>query len=343
MAFEPHPWFIGLEGVEHSAEVARTLAWAATSGASGIIKPNDLRVRATPVPGGTVRIMPGGFVVESTYSGASQQSYIERVPTTTEVAVPATGSSGGATRYVVAAILDPDYPGGGTAPAVPNDGVYAAPRVTTTLNLAYPHVPLARIKQPANTATITNDMITDLREVAVPRRKEYAFGRPRLTADASAGTTLSRTVGNGGEYFPGGNGSPNTFQVDVPSWATRVMIDADWMAVRYAAGENSWGRYWVEWGDEYRNHTWPGNKQWERTTQHFQFNSPGSSNNTMRTNWRLMDELLVPTHLRGKTCTFAFKAGRADAAPSRAVSMDWLSGLGMKLTFVERAVDDDLV
>ena len=56
-----------------------------------------------------------------------------------------------------------------------------------------------------------------------------------------------------------------------------------------------------------------------------------------------MDELYVPAHLRGKTCTFAFKAGRAGGSTNRAVSMDALSGLGMKLTFVERAVDDDLV
>lgn len=343
MAFEPHPWFIGLDGVEHSAEVARMLAWGATSGASGIIKPTDLRVRAQTVPGPSVRIMPGGFVVESTYSGASQQSYIERAPTATDVDIPATGSSGGATRYVVGAILDAQYPGGGTAPAVPNDGIYAAPRVVSSLNQAYPLVPLARINQPANTSTITNAMITDLREVANPRRYEVMFGRPRIVADGSAGTTLSVKTSSGGEYFPGGDGSPNQFQVDVPPWATRVMIDADWMSVRYAAGENSWGQYWVEWGDEYRNRTWPGNQQFEYTTQRFQFDSPGASNNTMRTNWRLMDALPVPSKLRGKTVTFAFKAGRADSAPSREVSMDSLSGLGMKLTFVEVAIDYDTV
>ena len=73
MAFEPHPWFIGLEGVEHSAEVARMLAWSATNGASGIITPKDLKVVAQSVPSDSVVIRPGGFVVESKFSGASQQ------------------------------------------------------------------------------------------------------------------------------------------------------------------------------------------------------------------------------------------------------------------------------
>ena len=343
MAFEPHPWFIGLEGVEHSAEVARTLAWVATSGASGIVKPTDLAVRAQSVPDGSVRIGPGGFVVESKYSGASQQSYVERVPTSTDLEVPATGSSGGATRYVVARITDPDYPGGGTIPPVPNDGVYAAPYLVSSLSSSRTEIPLAKITQPANTAAITNAMITDLREIANPRREEYVFGRPRVTADGGNQQNLAAKTANGGEYFPGGAGSPNIFTLTVPEWATRVMVDASWMSVGYAGNTNPYGHYWIEFGDEYRSHTWPDGKQYEFTTQRFFFNSPGKSNDAMRTNWLLMDALPVAKKLRGKTnVNFAFKAGYS-ANSGNGVSMDAGGGLGCRITFVEAAETVDLV
>lgn len=342
MAFEPHPWFIGLEGVEHSAEVARMLAWGATNGATGIIKPTDLQVRAQTVPGPSVRIMPGGFVAESTYAGAAQQSYIERAPTATDLEVPPTGSSGARTRYVVGAILDPDYPGGGTAPSVPNDGAYSEPRLVTSLNQAYPLVPLARINQPANTSAITNAMITDLRELANPKRESVLHARPRLSGDSWP--SFSRTTVDGGEIFPGstiqGNGIIN---LPVPSWANRMIIQAHWLGVRYAANTNPVGQMWIEYGDEYRPWTWSGKKQYEYGTQHFNFDSPGANNNTMRTNWMVHDAVPVPAKFRGKDITFAFKAGYNHRDHFGSVTLDGLSGVSIEVTFAQVALDVDTI
>ena len=346
MAFEPHPWFIGLEGVEHSAEVARNLAWVATSGASGIVKPTDLRVRAQSVPDGSVRIGVGGFVVESKYSGASQQSYVERVPTVTDLEVPATGSSGGATRYVVARISDPDYPGGGTVPAVPNDGVYAAPFLVSSLSSSRTEIPLAKIVQPANTGTITNAMITDLRTIANPRRVNMIYARPRLMADDDPRQNFCNARFAGakgewyGEYFPGGDGSPSATGFDVPSWATHVSIRADWLAVRGVSGKNAHGRYWVEYGDDYNHNGWGGGKDLEFATQQFAFDTTGSQG-SYRLNWALMDQVPIPSKLRGKRVQFAFKAGLSAGADTNGVMMNALSGLGMDVTFVEAPIDSD--
>jgi hypothetical protein len=44
----------------------------------------------------------------------------------------------------------------------------------------------------------------------------------------------------------------NEFEVFVPKWATRILIDASWMSVRYGANTNPQGHYWIEYGDEYR-------------------------------------------------------------------------------------------
>lgn len=339
MALDPVPWFIG-GAAEHSAEAARNIAWNATQGRTGVATPESLIVSALSTAGGGVRISPGGAALESPYAGASQQSYTIRNDASETVSVAANSGSSTVTRRVAAVVTDPQY--AGSAPADPVNGPYTYFTANSSWP-THPHVKLATIRIPPSTSVITNSMIRDERTLLNPRRQEVVFGRPRVTADGSAGTTLSVTTENGGEYFPGGDGSPNQFQVLIPEWANRLMIDASWMAVRYASGTNSWGQYWVEFGDEYRNRTWPGKQQFEFATQKFQYDSPGSSNNAMRTNWQLMDAQPVPAKLKGKTVTFAFKAGRSPSAPSRDVMMDALSGLGMRLTFAEEQLSNDAI
>lgn len=321
MAFEPHPWFIGLEGVEHSAEVARMLAWSATNGASGIITPKDLRVVAQSVPSDSVVIRPGGFVVESKFSGASQQSYVERAPTSTTLEVPATGSSGGATRYVVARITDPDYPGGGTVPTVPNDGVYSAPYLVSSLSGSRTEIPLAKIVQPANTAAITNAMITDLREVANPRTLDVWRPRALVVADTETITSTSEV----GEYFPN-NGGPQT--LSIPSWATRAQIEVEWIQVRQGAG-NAWGQVWVEYGP----YSAPSER--ERSTQRFQWDTP-AANNVSRGIFKVADDVYIPAAYRGTDQLFVPKARRLGGV-SNSVQMDAMTGMNMKVRFLELA------
>lgn len=336
MALENAPWAV--DGAKHSAAVARTLAYSSTSGAEGIVEPADLRVRATQTPSGSVRVAPGGIAILNRAPNGGQQTYTARNVSETLVEVQPTGSGGGRTDYVWAHIIDPEY--GGQFPENPQTAQY----FFLTASAAQPEgngwYRLARIDIPASTATITQAMITDLREVANPRSERVLHARPRVQDDNQGNAIrLNWLVENGGEYFPGGAGSPNTFTVDVPAWATRMIIRADWVGVRYAASTNPHGRYWVEFGDEYRDHGWNNNRQWEFGTQLFQFDSPGASNNTMRTNWILGDSVAVASKLRGKAVTFAFKAG-VNLAESRGdVTMDALSGLIMEVYFAEVARD----
>ena len=341
MALDPVPWFIG-GAAEHSAEAARNIAWNATQGRTGVATPTSLRVRALATAGGGVRISAGGAAIESTYAGASQQSYTVRNDASTTLDVSANTGTSTITRYVVVRVTDPQY--AGSAPSNPVVGPYTSFQVVSSLSSIHPQLVLARLRIPPNTSTITSSMITDRRVLLSPRRSEVVHARPRIMADNSAGVNLTVRVSAGGEYFPGGNGSPNQFSVEIPEWATRMVIDADWISVRYAGGVNAWGQYWVEFGDEYRDRTWPGNQQWEFATQKFQFDSPGASNNVMRTNWPLMDAVPVPAKLRGKEATFVLKAGLATgSAGGSAVSMDSLGGLGMRVTFAEAAIDYDTI
>ena len=342
MALDPVPWAVG-NGAENSVEGARRALYDSTGGARGVTNPEDMEVTALPVPGGAVRVHTGSCKSPNDYPGGGAQSYSGWEASSTDVPVPATGSSGGAVRWLLWRVDDPQY--SGQPPADPTVGPYNryvwVGSNPFTNPPAYPHVPLVRLNQPANTQTITNAMLTDVRELANPKTEILSFGRPRVPADSPddypGRATLTVRNNDGGEYFPGGNGSPNTFQYDMPEWATRVMISALWTGVKYGAGQNVAGYYWVEFGDEYRNKTWPGNRQWERATQKFAFNG-ADSDRAEREVWQFMDAVPVPKHLRGKRLTFAFKAGLTQLSDT-GVEMDEWGGLGMTLMVTQKAVD----
>lgn len=332
MSLDPVPWFVGGEA-EHSAEAARALAWVATNGRTGISRPGDMAVTPLTVPGNAVMVAPGGGSIESTYAGASGQSYTVSNTQSATVPIPANEGSTAVTRYVGVEVNDPQY--AGAYPSDKANGPYNKFVVRSSLKQGtHPWLPLASIRMPANTATVTSSMITDIRELANPRRVERVHARPRVSADNGSQQNLRARTSDGGEYFPGGGGSANTFQVDVPDWAVMMIVEADWMSVRYQGGEVGWGRYWMEYGTEYRPGTWPNKRQWEFTTQHFGWDSAETTTNV--TNWRLMDTRSVPQKLRGKRVTFAYKAGYDPKSKStKTVSMSALGGLGCRVTFIE--------
>lgn len=333
-----NPWFI--DGPDHDAATARQVAYQATGGKSGIAGPNDLKVRQTSTPGTSVEVLPGSYVVVN--RNAKYQSYSGRNLSSELVEVPASGTSS-KTWYLGVEILDPEYPGNGNVVEGEEDEfeyVHFVLRSSLTENTKTWY-PLAKISVPANTATITNSMIKDLRELSNPRRETVTFSRPRIADDSDAGVYLNALMSNGGEYFPGGGASPNTFQVEIPEWATRMNIRADWISVGYVGDSNPYGWYEVQFGDEYRAHTWPNKRQWEYRTQNFRFNSPGKSADGMRMNWPLADSVPIASKLRGKTITFAFIAGLSTSTYKNKVFTDAGSGVTMEITFAEKAIDAD--
>jgi len=225
MALDPVPWFTG-GGAEHGPEVARMLAYAATSGSEGVVSSADLRVTALPTPGAAVRVYPGGAVMLNRYPGAPNQSYTARSASATDVAIPATTSSGGATRYVILRVDDPQY--GGQAPANPVSGPYVRYAVVNSIaNLTYPFIPLAKITQPASTATITQAMIADARDLCNPRRESHVLmGTPTVGA---------RMESSGGLEYP--SFRPN---IAIPEWAGKVSIIATIASIA-SVGGNTYG------------------------------------------------------------------------------------------------------
>lgn len=280
--------------------------------------------------------MPGGGVIESTYAGALQQSYTVRNASATTLTIPANTTTSTRRLYVTCEINDPTY--AGSQPPSKEEGPYVKFVARTTRQSTHPELYLGYIDQPANSTVVTSAMIKDRREVANPKRETWTFARPRVADDNGDQNYLAGREANGGELFPGGAGYENRAYLTVPKWAVSMIVEADWMAVGYKGGKEVLGRFWMEYGDEYKNHTWPNKQQYEFSTQQFRFNAPASGSD-MRTNWRLMDVRSIAKSLRGKEIAFAFKGAITATSVVDAVYMDSLSGLGLKVTFLEEKAD----
>lgn len=326
MSLQNIPWAIG-GGAENDVEGARLALYAATNGGRGIMAPRDLRVTALPTPGTAVRIYSGAGVTPAGYPDAGGQSYAVRESSSTDFPVPATGSSGGATRYLIIRVMDEQYEG--PKPTNPKTDPRNAYQWVSALPTNVPFVPLIKLVQPKSTATITNAMITDIRQMANPRVKIVNRSRPSVASDT--GMKLSSTTG---EWFPGDGAATGARQeIDVPEWAVRMIVEPAWYSVRYEANSNVWGQFWISYGPS--DGGGASGEPFLYKTQEFQFDSAGAKANTYREPWLMSDDRAVGANMRGKQATFAFRARRAAGATNNAASMDGVSGLSLKVTFLE--------
>lgn len=335
MPLQNVPWATG-NGSLNPVEGARMSLYAATKEARGVLTVGAMRVTALPVPGSAVRIHHGGCVTPNDYLKAQEygaQAYVMREMSWTDFEIPATGSSGGATRYLIARIKDHQY--AGNAPEDPKNGPYNEYALVSSINnLSYPHVPLAKIAQPANTATITNAMITDIREVAMPRVEDHVIARPVVHQAIQNWSHVLRQKKNGsgvlrGEQFPDrvhGGG----FKIKAPEWATRMIIECHLTGVRYS-GKSSWGGWYIahEAADGSGEPHWSQDFGWDVL-----------ENNTIyKTNWIMSENLYVWPDERGKEIQFDIRAfvDLASAAQTGQVSLDKRSGITFKCRFLEVA------
>jgi hypothetical protein len=220
MTWDSVPFAVG-GGAVHSPEVFRLMAYAATGSAEGIVTPTDLKVTQLPTAGASIRVAPGAALIRNRASGQLWQTYVARNPTIDTVAVPQTGGSA-RTDLVIARIEDPYLSGENyNTPANPQIGPYIFTRVITNVPAGTKRIQdvagyagssaitLARISMPANTATVTAGMITDLRDIARPREKNF-----RGLQNAAGGTL----VGTNEVIWP-----TTTDSIEIPEWATNMI------------------------------------------------------------------------------------------------------------------------
>ncbi|MFI9052518.1 hypothetical protein [Streptomyces sp. NPDC053427] len=326
MPWDSVPWFTEGEA-EHSSEVARLLAYAAFAGAEGIIGNSDLQVKALATPGAAVQVMTGACAVLNRAAGATYQAYAARLPTADQVNVAATGAA--ARSDLIVARIENPYSYGETwpHPSDPANGPYVytrvisnVPKTTTRVKQVRPNdsaITLARIDIPANTSTITQAMIKDMREMANPRR--------RRVVRALRGTwDTPDEVGNvkypSWEEFPNGA----RWDIEIPEWATSATLMGTWAQLDQRNQKDSYGRLTVQLGSiktsEVRFHCdYTGN------TQRHTFVGGGT--------------ISIPTAMRG-TVVEALLVGAGESGYTGVLEADGGSAVFLDIEFVEDPTED---
>lgn len=324
MPLENIPWAV-LDGIT-SATLARMLAFTASGGEEGVAGIGDFVVRQTTVASGSVRVGLGGGILINRYPGARNESYMVRAGDETPVAIAA--NSTGSVRYdlVICRIDDWNYPGQQSTPgALPTNvvavskfavlsGVASNVKTASQLNLGYPAIALARIAVPAATSAITQAMITDLREKAVPRRKRDVRAVGQLSG---RNNTLAQTATTG-EIFP----QDGIFTVEIPYWATRMVVQSHLGGISLAPG-TAYGSIWVRIGN---------GRSDAFNTQTSNIDATAARSDPSRETALVADSVAIPAAMRGQSIQIVM-AGRklggtvnllADGATSMALDMEFL-------------------
>jgi hypothetical protein len=217
------------DGATHSAQQFRMLVRDLARGAEGITEGDDLKVTELDTPGGGVQISDGSGIVIGR-ANPFQGSYAVANVGTDTVDVAANG--GGSTRYdmVVLRVEDPEYEGT-LDPATGQINYFTViPNVLptdTTIPGGLTGIPLARIAIGAGTSVITDSMITDLRQVANPRRERTLHVQtPTSASTGISGTSAVHT------YFSTAAG----WNIPVPDWATTAVVSFSIGGLRLSDG-----------------------------------------------------------------------------------------------------------
>ncbi|RLU86353.1 hypothetical protein CTZ27_25180 [Streptomyces griseocarneus] len=245
MSWDSVPWFTE-GGAEHSSEIARVLAYAAFSGAQGIIGGGDLRVRALNTPAPAVQVMPGAAAILNRAPGSTYQAYAARLPIAEEVPIAGTGAA--ARSDLIVARVENPYSYGETWPQ-PKDkanGPYVftrvisgVPKSTTDVRQVRPGdsaITLARIDIPPQTSVVTGSMVKSLREMANPRRR-------RVVRSLQGVWDESKMDEVGDIHYPEFEEFPDgaNWDLEIPEWASSMTVIATWAQLDQRNEADSYG------------------------------------------------------------------------------------------------------
>lgn len=312
-----------VDGGRANAAAIRRNQWNSTGGATGITTPGDLKVTALSVPGTAVNIAPGGGTIASTYPTAGKcESYGVNNDATFQVQIP--GGMPADMNWAVIIRIDDYHYNGGTKPTDPKTALYNKPDVVFAANLGAlidPYLLLATVWVPKNKATITNDMITDRREVTAPRTKLV----PRTNALLDSETEQLTNTTDAGERFPNAGGLQ---RIDVPYWATRMVVTAHLDGMLVTAAKCT-GRLWIAWGDDDGSGVYFVEK-----TQEASYASEANAN-ASRIDKRVSDYVAIPAKYRGRSNVAFATMGRV--VTGQGPTMDGLSEVSLDVWFEEVA------
>lgn len=240
MALEMDSWAV--TGAQSSARIARLQLQSGTASGNGVVNSDHLQVLPLDVPGTSVRITSGGATIlgrEQTFQG----SYFAFNVGDAELAISPTGSGGGRSDLVVLQVEDPNIDGTPWGHDVTTDPVYyfrVIEGVSSSADTAPSDrtaVALARIDIPSSTATITADMITDVRVIANPRTSKVMLMQEAAELPGGGWDEA-------GDYTADFERWPqNQWSIRIPEWATQAQVKAEWNLVFFSPEGGTSGTY----------------------------------------------------------------------------------------------------
>jgi hypothetical protein len=226
MSLFPRP--ILTNGATHPASQFRMLVRDLARGAEGITEGDDLKVTQRATPGAGITVGDGSAVIKGR-DDAFQGHYSACNVGAVNVDIASTGGTA-RSDMVILRIEDPEYTGT-LDPQTDEIAYFQVISNVSSSATAIPDgrtgIPLARIDIPSSTATITDAMITDLRQVANPRRT-----RQMLTHSPTADSAL---IGSSTTYSYFSTEAGQSFLV--PDWATKARFRIDIASLRYSVAD----------------------------------------------------------------------------------------------------------
>ncbi|MFF3493742.1 hypothetical protein ACFYWS_20585 [Streptomyces sp. NPDC002795] len=235
-----------VNGATHSARIMRMMARNLARASQGVIEGDDLKVAQMATPGAGIRVVDGAAIITGATS-KSQGSYTLFNVGDTNVPVSATGANA-RTDMVVLRVSDPEYEGT-LDPAKDAIGFFevvsGVSATATAPPSGYSAIPLARLQIPANTATITSSMITDLRKIANPRRERVLY-----TSFPSSQSLIGYSD-NKWHAWP----AAASWNIPIPAWATNCKVIVTIAGLRYSDAD-VWARMQTVFGSDLGQDTW---------------------------------------------------------------------------------------
>lgn len=327
MALEMDSWAV--TGAQSSARIARLQLQSGTASGNGVVGMDHLRVLPLPVPGTAVRATSGGATILGQES-AFQGSYFAFNVGDEDIPISPTGSGGGRSDLVVLRVEDPNIDGTPWGHDVTVDPVYYF-RVIEGVSSTATEPPagmtaaaLARIDLPPNTATITAEMITDVRRPANPR-SQRTLRVQRGGTQAGGGWDEAGNIVDDYERWP-----QHDWSVTIPEWATQVQVLANWDNAFYDPKGGTTGAHDAR---GLLRVGLVGSQTVYTTESAYNFN-PTAPNNGYRCSAANRDQISIPAALRGQTVQVRMYAKGTAGQLGRLVA-DNYANFSVDLQFLE--------
>jgi hypothetical protein len=300
-------------GATHPAQQFRMMIRDLSNGAEGITQGDDLKVTQRTTPGGGVVVGDGSAVVRGR-ANAFQGSYSVCNIGAADVPIAATGGTA-RSDMVIVRVEDPEYEGSLNPEVDQIEYFQVISNVSasaTTIPDGRTGIPLARIDIPANTSTITNAMITDLRKVANPRRLRVVDTQSPSSMSTGIGSSTSYS------YFSTAAG----WNIAIPDWATKAIVKIDVSPIRYDLG-NFYGQISATFGSSL-------------ATQAITLDD-NQGTGTRRIPAIIADTLTLPASYRGTTQLLRVRAAGLNAGQAARIYVDSGTTLVADVQFEEAA------